>query len=221
MYFPISRMTIKHPILALTLAATSLLTMSALAATSTSTSLFQVARRPSITKLEPSRGPTGTQVTIVGRGFMQEGNTVYFDDSILTNVPSKDGKRMTFTVPNSTYRDCLFLPRPCLMPQKLYTPGRYAVTVETHAGRSNRKVFVITAAPTADSAEDDSCKAYCPDGYPFNKCVMYIQDPCNGHYGSSSSISDDSCKAYCPDGTIYNTCAMGPRNPCLGHEQVK
>lgn len=53
---------------------------------------------PKISNLTPSRGVEGTVMTINGSGFDKDNNTVYTGYSVLSGIPSADGKTITVTV---------------------------------------------------------------------------------------------------------------------------
>ncbi len=53
---------------------------------------------PSILSISPSRGGFGTEVKIIGSGFTPKGNTVYAGYTVIKNLPSPDGKTLTFRV---------------------------------------------------------------------------------------------------------------------------
>lgn len=54
--------------------------------------------RPEITSITPSHGPTGTLITVKGRGFATTSNTVYTSYDVLEGLPSPDGETLTLKV---------------------------------------------------------------------------------------------------------------------------
>jgi len=56
--------------------------------------------RPSllITRIEPSHGPSGTEVAIHGHGFTSRGNDVHTNFGLFTNLPSPDGETIRLRV---------------------------------------------------------------------------------------------------------------------------
>ena len=55
---------------------------------------------PTVSNVFPSGGAVGANVTIMGSGFSQRGNTVHFGTGIITNLMSSDGTSLSFTVPS-------------------------------------------------------------------------------------------------------------------------
>jgi peptidoglycan hydrolase-like protein with peptidoglycan-binding domain len=53
---------------------------------------------PSITSISPTTGVDGTQITITGSGFSSSTNIILTGYEILRNVPSFDGKTITYTL---------------------------------------------------------------------------------------------------------------------------
>jgi len=82
-----------------------------------------------VSALNPSSAPTGTLVTITGKGFTPSGNTVYFGSLTLgANYLSTSGGSITFTVPPSAIAG-----------------GGYSVGVANANGASNTVAFTTTA----------------------------------------------------------------------------
>ena len=97
---------------------------------------------PVITRLEPDSGPAGVaypvRVTIVGRGFAPDANTVSFGPVVLTRLPSTDGgTRIVFFAPKEAPSGGEVPPAPLL-------PGPYQVTVRTAEGTSRPATFRLT-----------------------------------------------------------------------------
>lgn len=100
---------------------------------------------PVITRLDPASGPAGVayplRITIEGRFFDPESNTVRFGPVELSGVPSSDGgTRIVFFAPKKT-------PSPGEVPSAPLLPGPYDVTVTTAQGTSRPAVFTLTSAP--------------------------------------------------------------------------
>ncbi len=55
-------------------------------------------KKPFILSVSPSQGGVGTEVKIIGSGFTPKGNTVYAGYAVIKNLPSPDGKTLTFRV---------------------------------------------------------------------------------------------------------------------------
>lgn len=60
---------------------------------------------PEISLLTPGTGPVGTTVTLIGSGFTKTGNAINIGEvgSVVTNLPSPDGKTIVFIIPTSCY----------------------------------------------------------------------------------------------------------------------
>lgn len=86
--------------------------------------------KPVITMLSPTKGVVSTAVTITGSGFTTTGNTVSFAGTdAATNLPSTDGKTLTFSVPTGTT---------CTI------GSTCAVAVRNVNGTSNESAFLLT-----------------------------------------------------------------------------
>ena len=55
---------------------------------------------PNIKNISPLSGDEGTAIVITGSGFESTGNTIYTTFAIIENIPSSDGKTITFALPN-------------------------------------------------------------------------------------------------------------------------
>jgi len=106
---------------------------------------------PVIEKLLPSSGSAGTKIVIKGVGFADAGNNVLLtaQDSMpgyISNLESKDGKTLRFTVPdgldlcppNAKDRG---IPCPLAYPQVI--AGEYQVEVHNSQGESNTVTFTV------------------------------------------------------------------------------
>ncbi|MGD2069436.1 MAG: IPT/TIG domain-containing protein [Gemmatimonadota bacterium] len=96
---------------------------------------------PHIRSMEPSSGPAGEaypiRVTVTGGPFSPTGNRVRFGAVVVGEVPSPDGRTLTFQVPKSR-------PSTGEAPPMVLPPGRYEVSVEVDGARSPPATFVLT-----------------------------------------------------------------------------
>lgn len=100
---------------------------------------------PVIHRLDPDRGPAGmaypVRLTIEGRRFAAEDNTVRFGPVTLTGVPAEaGGTRIVLYAPKEAPGTGEVPPSPLL-------PGPYEVTVTTAAGTSPPAVFTLEGGP--------------------------------------------------------------------------
>jgi hypothetical protein len=56
-------------------------------------------QNPTLSSISPNSASAGSSVTIYGSGFSQNGNTVHFGSSVVSNVSSYNGSSMMVTVP--------------------------------------------------------------------------------------------------------------------------
>ena len=97
----------------------------------------------SISYLTPSSGAVGSTVTIYGRGFSQNGNTINFGQGIIANLRSFDGTSLSFTVPSTLIG---YGTAPVVI-------GTYPVSVTNAYGeRSNTLQFQVTSLAPANTA---------------------------------------------------------------------
>lgn len=107
---------------------------------------------PVIENLSPTSGSVGEEVTVKGTGFTKTANNVLFtsQDSMpgyISNLESKDGKTLRFTVPNGldlcppSAED---LGIPCSLAYPQVTGGIYQVEVYNSQGGSNSTTFTVT-----------------------------------------------------------------------------
>lgn len=90
---------------------------------------------PVISYLNPSSGPVGTTVTVVGNGFSAQGNTVHFGNGIIANLSSNDGRSVSFVVPSQLVG----------YGSQAVALGSYPVSVTNAAGYTSPSVpFVVT-----------------------------------------------------------------------------
>lgn len=93
--------------------------------------------------LAPSSGPVGQTVTVTGRGFLRDGNTVRFGPGYIKGVSSGDGRTLRFVVPEGLDL-CAPATSPCPLAYPRVTPGRYAVALLGAGDESNSKDFTVT-----------------------------------------------------------------------------
>jgi hypothetical protein len=94
---------------------------------------------PVIAQLDPTSGPPGTTITIIGRGFADTGNVVRFGEIRVSGVPSTlGGTRIVFSSPTEAPSSGEVPPRPV-------TVGVYDVTITTPAGTSTPVQFTVTS----------------------------------------------------------------------------
>lgn len=111
---------------------------------------------PAISSLQPTSGPVGTSVTIVGSGFTPTNNSINFGGEYLDGV-SSNGTTITFTIPD-TITPC---PRissniACIQLAQQVTPGTYAISVTNANGASNTVNFTVTSKTGALSINPTS-----------------------------------------------------------------
>lgn len=90
--------------------------------------------KPVVESISPSSGPAGTMVTLKGKNFTPAGNTVYAGHVILNNLPSADGKTITFKVSSP-------LPEGT---KNFSFPLKFGFFVENVNGASNVEIFLLT-----------------------------------------------------------------------------
>jgi hypothetical protein len=87
------------------------------------------------------------KVTIEGSGFARRGNAVLFDNSVIPNLRSLDGKHLTFRIPTRTMRACYFqfskLMLKCTKPTRIYGAGDYDVSVRVKGDVSNMMTLTL------------------------------------------------------------------------------
>lgn len=103
----------------------------------------------SISFMTPVFGPIGTQVTLTGTGFTSTDNIVYFGGGVIMNIPSFDGKTLTFTVPSVASPLCLYTSPACKVASQVITIGsKYQVKVSNANGVSNAMLFHVVSVTT-------------------------------------------------------------------------
>jgi IPT/TIG domain len=106
----------------------------------------------SISNVSPDAGPAGTRVTITGTGFTATGNKIRFrigappfTEGFAADVPSEDGKTISFSVSSALCPPCAFTVPPCLAPCLAGAPGDYKVSVTNANGISNSLRFLVSS----------------------------------------------------------------------------
>jgi hypothetical protein len=97
------------------------------------------ASKPMILSVSPVSGADGTEVTLYGEGFSTVGNRIHAGSGILEDVPSPDGKTLSFTV-HDPFPDDLKYP-PFL--QGKFPDFQYGFIVENENGDSNPVEFTL------------------------------------------------------------------------------
>jgi hypothetical protein len=95
---------------------------------------------PTIVTLQPSAGPVGTRVTIMGTGFHDNANTINFGPSAYPNVVGQNGTSIIFSIPVASNPPCRNATPPCAIASTLITPGAYALSVTNSAGESRTEM---------------------------------------------------------------------------------
>lgn len=102
-----------------------------------------------ISSLSPVSGVDGTVITITGTGFSAT-NTVLAGFARLENIPSVDGKTLTFTVNSG-------------IPEKYkpyHLPLTYTISVYTNGKQSNPKTFTLTLPEGQTYVPDSKRQTY-------------------------------------------------------------
>lgn len=98
---------------------------------------------PLIESVEPASGPAGEayplEITLRGGPFPATGAVVRFGPVRVGEVPSADGRSLSFAVPKAA-------PSAGEVPPRVLPPGRYEITVEVDGVRSAPALFVLTEA---------------------------------------------------------------------------
>ena len=134
-----------------TVATTTTSTSSQPVVTGGGTSVSPVSKVPYIQYISPTSGQVGTNVTLLGSGFLPQGNTVIFggDGSISNVTASQNGTVLTFEVPSQVAPHC----DPgmmCAQYMRAITPGTYSVSLENANGTSNTFSFTVLPAPASE-----------------------------------------------------------------------
>lgn len=97
--------------------------------------------KPNLFSVSPASGKDGTTVILKGEGFLPTGNSVHAGYTILKDIPSSDGKTITFTV-KDPFPDDLKFPA-AVVGQVPNLELQYGFIVENKNGRSNTLLFVL------------------------------------------------------------------------------
>jgi hypothetical protein len=107
---------------------------------------------PTISSLNPTSGPVGSQVTIHGSGFSTSTNTIYFGSKWIQSG-SSDGTTLVFVVPDTTSgasSDCGYKGADCTALDNSGTPTssntNVSVSVNNGNGTSNSVTFTVTSS---------------------------------------------------------------------------
>jgi len=120
--------------------------MKPVSASSFSTSaIVSVSKAPVIDKIVPTTGAYGSAVTIYGQGFSQIANKIRLFYGTIDNIPSPDGKKLTFTM--NLFKDIYDQVR--ANPQSWKDSGVLPVTliIENDKGVSNQAIFNLNFKP--------------------------------------------------------------------------
>lgn len=83
-------------------------------------------------------------MTVNGSGFARDRNTVKFGIGYVGNLPSADGRTITFVVPDALDLCRPGAPGPCPAALPPVRPGEYAVSVLLGDRTSNSVTFTVT-----------------------------------------------------------------------------
>jgi hypothetical protein len=111
----------------------------------TSGSTGAQSRAPVLSFVNPSEGPVGTQVTLIGSGFTVGDNTVHFGIGGSKHVPSENGKTIRYAIPAYVSPCDLIepgLPR-CMAPAKGVDAGFHEMSVSNANGRTSAVLFAV------------------------------------------------------------------------------
>ena len=100
---------------------------------------------PAITKITPTSGPVGTEVTVTGTGFAPRGNTVKFGSGYVKGLDSPDGTSLRFAIPDGLDLCSPDPGGPCLGAYPAVRPGDYAVAVIVNKEMGNAVTFTVTS----------------------------------------------------------------------------
>ncbi len=102
------------------------------------------AQAAKMTRMSPTSGPVGTQVTITGTGFAAQGNTVKFGSGYVKNLDSPDGATLRFTIPDGLDLCPPNATRPCPGAYPRVAPGDYGVAVLEADDTGSVTTFTVT-----------------------------------------------------------------------------
>ncbi|MDP2598571.1 MAG: Ig-like domain-containing protein [Candidatus Liptonbacteria bacterium] len=115
---------------------------------------------PYVSRISPTSGAIGTQVTVTGSGFLTAGgNFVKFGQGVIIGSPSSNGTSFTFTIPRYMVSSCFLLsPTNTSCPSAPISVtassfSNYAVSVVNLQGQSsNIATFFVTSASSVSTA---------------------------------------------------------------------
>lgn len=101
---------------------------------------------PTLSKVTPSSGPTGTFVSIYGSGFNATSQVLIGAGAISHPTVNSTGTMLTFTMPSSVGAYCK-AGQACPLYALLLQPGTYQLSIENDDGsKSSSFPFVLTAS---------------------------------------------------------------------------
>jgi len=125
---------------------------------------------PVISSLSTNSGLVGSSVTVYGSSFDYSNNTVNFDGTSMTGIPSYNGTSLTFTVPQVYAQNYA----PYNYSNNSY--GSYPIYVVNSRGTSNSLTFAITSGGS---------NCYNNNNYNNNNNSNYYQ---NGNCGNNGQV---------------------------------
>lgn len=97
-----------------------------------------------VTRMAPTSGPVGTQVTITGSGFAARGNTVKFGSGYIKGLDSADGTTLQFAIPEGLDLCAPDGQGPCAGAYPRVRPGEYVVAVMVGGDTRTTATFSVT-----------------------------------------------------------------------------
>lgn len=97
----------------------------------------------SISYITPQSGRVGTQVLIVGAGFLQLENTIHFGVGGMLHAVSTNGTSMYYTIP-AYVSQCDVMPNTQCFAAQAVMPGTYQIYVSNQNGTTNSVPFTVT-----------------------------------------------------------------------------
>lgn len=97
-----------------------------------------------VTRIAPTSGPVGTQVTITGTGFAARGNTVKFGSGYIKGLDSSDGTSLQFAIPEGLDLCAPEGQGPCAGAYPRVRPGEYVVAVMVGGETRTTTAFSVT-----------------------------------------------------------------------------
>lgn len=115
---------------------------------------------PVITSISPTTGTDGTQITITGSGFASSTNIVSTGYEVLQNIPSVDGKTITFTLRSNIPEKYKPYHLPLSVPMQVLVGNR----------QSNQKPFTLVLPSGERYVSDSDRRVY------RQRVFKYIED---------------------------------------------